>query len=278
MERLAPIFVVELFPKLSERLLELLKGLSDEDWQRPTLASLWNVKDIAAHLLDGNLRRLSICRDGYMGTPPATINSYRDLVNYINDLNKEWVRVAKRISPRILIELLSESNQQIYQYFRALPPFERASFSVAWAGEEVSLNWFDIARDYTEHWHHQQQIRLAVHRFGIEDRELYYPVLDTFMRALPHHYKKCSAAEGSLLKFHIAGAAGGDWWLLNRNDQWQLVTQPDRHPDTAVTINQEIAWRIFTKGIDKARAEKEITIIGDKVMGMEIINMLAVMA
>jgi hypothetical protein len=33
---------------------------------------------------------------------------------------------------------------------------------VAWAGEAESKNWFHVARDYSEKWHHQQQIREAV--------------------------------------------------------------------------------------------------------------------
>jgi hypothetical protein len=45
---------------------------------------------------------------------------------------------------------------------KELDPFAEAIFSVGWAGEEKSLNWFHIAREYTEKWHHQQQIRLAV--------------------------------------------------------------------------------------------------------------------
>ena len=47
-----------------------------------------------------------------------------------------------------------------------LPSHGRAIFSVAWAGESESENWFDVARDYTERWHHQQQIRDAVGRPG----------------------------------------------------------------------------------------------------------------
>ena len=55
-------------------------------------------------------------------------------------------------------------------------------FPVSWAGEEESANWFDTAREFTERWHHQQQIRLAVDKPGIMTREFYFPVLDCFMR------------------------------------------------------------------------------------------------
>ena len=35
------------------------------------------------------------------------------------------------------------------------------AFGVAWAGEERSPAWFDVARELTERWHHQAHIRLA---------------------------------------------------------------------------------------------------------------------
>jgi uncharacterized damage-inducible protein DinB len=59
------IETVHLFPLLDAKLIELLRSLSPDDWNKPTVARLWTVKDVAAHLLDGNLRMLSRARDGY---------------------------------------------------------------------------------------------------------------------------------------------------------------------------------------------------------------------
>jgi hypothetical protein len=42
----------------------LLRGLGPDDWGRPTACALWTVKDIAEHLLDGNLRRLWFMVEG----------------------------------------------------------------------------------------------------------------------------------------------------------------------------------------------------------------------
>ena len=64
MHRPEPIIVVDLFPKLEQKLIELLNGLTPADWRKPTMCPQWTVKDIVAHLLDGNLRRLSRVRDG----------------------------------------------------------------------------------------------------------------------------------------------------------------------------------------------------------------------
>src|SRR5262249_51179136 len=149
----------------------------------------------AAHLLDGNIRRIAAMRDNYIGEKPANISSFADLVNFLNELNATWVKAMKRVSPRVIIELLEITGNEFNQLIGSLDPFAEARISVAWAGEEKSANWFDIAREYTEKWHHQQQIRGAVARPGIMDRELYYPVLDAFMRALPHTYRDIAADE-----------------------------------------------------------------------------------
>ena len=58
----------------------------------------------------------------------------------------------------------------------------------------TSLVWFDNARELTERWHHQEQIRLATNRPGIMTPLLYHPVLDTFLRGLPHAYREVTAA------------------------------------------------------------------------------------
>jgi uncharacterized protein (TIGR03083 family) len=278
MKAVEPIYAIDLFPKINGRLIELLKSLSDEDWHKPTICALWDVKDIAAHLLDGTLRKISIIRDGCFGNKPDSINSYQALVDYLNGLNADWVKAARRLSPQVLIDLLEHNCRQEYELLKSLDPHREAMYSVAWAGEHSSENWFDIAREYTEKWHHQQQIRLAVTKPGITERELYYPVLDTFMRALPYTYRKVDAAEGVLLKFNIAGDAGGAWFLLRRDGHWRLLAQAEGATRSEVTIGEELAWRLFTKGIEKETARKEINITGDADLGGEIVNMLSVMA
>lgn len=97
-----------LFETLDKLLIELLNDLNPEDWKKSTVASLWTVKDVASHLLDGNLRALSLARDGFMGDPPQAVNSYEELLSYLNKLNADWVQACKRISPAILIQLLED--------------------------------------------------------------------------------------------------------------------------------------------------------------------------
>lgn len=112
MKKPAPIIVVDRFPELRTRLLDLLAGLSDEDWNRQTVAPQWSVKDIAAHLLQGDIGELSRWRDGFRpGEKP--IPQYGDLVELVNGLNDQWVRAARRISPRLLREFLAFTGAQV---------------------------------------------------------------------------------------------------------------------------------------------------------------------
>lgn len=275
-----PIYLTELFPVLNEQLIELLRSLSPTDWQRPTVCRDWSVKDIASHLLDGNYRRIALNRDGYQPSEKPVIESYHDLVNHLNQLNADWVRATKRLSPALLIDLLEQSGRQVYEAFRQLPPHENAVFSVGWAGEETSQNWFDIAREYTERWHHQQQIRLAVDKPGsLMSEQLYNPLLDTFMRALPHTYRGTTAPSGTLIRVTVTGEGGGNWYLLRQDDAWQLVDEPTTSPQTAsVTIDGSIAWRLFTKGISREKVTPYVQFTGSHPLAVKALDMLAVMA
>ncbi|MDQ3290291.1 MAG: maleylpyruvate isomerase N-terminal domain-containing protein, partial [Bacteroidota bacterium] len=154
--------VKHLFAELDRKLIQLLKSLSPEDWEKQTVAKLWKVKDVVAHLLDGNIRVLSIQRDRYFGEQPPAISSYQDLVDWLNQLNADWVKASKRISPGVLILLHETTGPLVSAYYQSLNLQEKAIFSVAWAGEQESLNELHLAREYTEKWLHQQQIRDAV--------------------------------------------------------------------------------------------------------------------
>jgi uncharacterized protein (TIGR03083 family) len=275
MNQLQPFLTAHLFPKIEASLLELLRTLTASDWTRPTVSPAWNVKDVAAHLLDTQLRKLSIARDGYLAEAP-TIRSSADLVAFINRLNLEGVTVYRRLSPTVLINLMESASAESAAYHASLDPFAAALLPVSWAGEERSMNWFDTAREYTERWHHQQQIRLAVNRPGIMTPELYHPVLDCFMRALPYAYRAIHREPGTSAVFTIAGDCGGTWCLVREHDRWLLTDSPVSKDVTEIAFPQEIAWRVFTKGIDHASAAALTTVRGDSELGLHVLQMVSI--
>lgn len=277
-----PILVAGLFRELDDHLLALLRSLSPEDWQRPTVCSAWCVQDIASHLLDGGLRRLSIQRDGYAPPDaPTGFDSHEALAAYLNRLNADWTLATRRLSPRVLLRLLEVTGEDVAELFEAADPFGPATFPVGWAGETESAMWFDIAREYTERWHHQRQIALALGRSTpIGQRRLYHPVLDTFLRALPFTYRGVDAPEGTAIRVRITGEAGGDWVLRREDGAWRLVPDLERVADAEVVIDQAIAWRLFTKRMDRDAARSMfpgIRIGGDIGLGERVLEMVSIM-
>jgi len=270
-----PILVAHLLRPLEDRLLELLRALSADDWQRPTLAPQWKVRGVAAHLLDTELRKLSAVRDRHFPDAPA-IASPADLVAFVNRLNREGVAFYGRLSPAVLVSLLETASREFCAFHESLDPFSPAVFGVSWAGESQSLNWFDTARELTERWHHQQQIRLATSRPGIEIPEFLAPVLDCFVRGLPNTYRHTPAAEGTAIRIDITGDCGGSWFLFRLPTLWMLTRDSFYHPAAQVTMPQSIAWRLFTKGLAPEEARDHVVIAGDPVLGEVILHHLAI--
>jgi hypothetical protein len=149
-------------------------------------------------------------------------------------------------------------------------------FNVSWAGEDESLNWFDTARELTERWHHQQQIRLATNRLGILTRELYYPVLDCFLRGLPHQFRDVGAPDGTTLAIEITGDCGGFWYLVKSSQRWQLAKSTPNDALSLIAIPQEIAWRVFTKGIDRSEARRLCHIEGAAALAEPVFSLTAI--
>src|SRR5580704_14576033 len=74
-----PILCAHLLRKVDDKLIELLRSLGPAEWDLQTVAPLWRVRDVAAHLLDTALRKLSLVRDScYVET--ANVRSQQDVV------------------------------------------------------------------------------------------------------------------------------------------------------------------------------------------------------
>ena len=277
MKPVAPINTVELFPLLSGELIATLKALQPADWARPTVCAPWTVKDVAAHLLGGNFGRL--WNQAEKSTSSAKpILGYGELLTLINRDNDLWVQAARRIGPAMLIELLELTDARLYKHFKSLPPDGLARITVAWAGDDLPPNWFDIAREYTEKWLHQQHIREAVGAPLLTGRTFLYPVLDTFLRGLPRTFCCVEASDGAGVTVQIVGEAGGEWSLVKAGARWQLFAGSDPQAVCRVQIDQDLAWRLFTKGVAPKDPRPQIRIDGDAILGEKVLETVSIMA
>jgi hypothetical protein len=272
------IETLHLFPVLDGKLIELLKSLTAEEWNSQTVAKLWKVKDVASHLLDGNLRALSTSRDNFFGEKPENVHSYQDLIDFLNKLNMSWTSATKRLSPQVIINLLEITGKEYTEHLKTLKPFDNAIFSVAWAGQETSPNWFHIAREYTEKFLHQQQIRDAVGKQGIMTKELFYPFVDTFMFAFPHTFSQISAENGTVVSIEVTADIGGIWSIVKTDNGWNLDKSKNLYPTSKVVIDPETVWKLFSKSWKPEQVIDKVKIIGDIDLAKQALNIVAVMA
>lgn len=267
-----------MLPELDAMLIQLLRGLQPADWTLPTVAGKWCVKDVVAHLLDGNIRILSMLRDGYEGEK-ATIHSYQSLLDFLNRLNADWVKAMKRVSPEMLVWLHTLTGPEYCRYYASLDPFGKAAFAVAWAGEQESRNWMHIAREYTEKFLHQQQIRHAMGNGELLVPTYYHPFLHIFMQALPHTYRNTKAPAGTSVKLVISGNAGGSWLVMSNGESWQFADPGTGNtPAAEVTIPQDIAWILFSKSIRADSVASRIDKQGPDHLTFPALEMISVMA
>jgi len=269
---LSPLSIVDtrpFFRPVSSALVSLLRGLTDEQWDRGTVAGAWTVRDVTAHLIDISLRRVSFHRDRLIPPPPPfPITGERDFVRFINGLNHEWVSATKRLSPAVLVEMFELASRDLAAFLEALPLDAPALFGVSWAGEQSSAGWFDVGREFTELWHHQMQIRLAVGAPSLSEPRYLKAVLDVSLRVLPHAYRDVAAQEGAAVAFEVTGPAGGTWTLKRELDRWTLWHgRPDR-VDGRVSMSDDVAWRLLYNALPAAQVPTQIEVEGSSDLAL----------
>jgi len=274
MKPVEPIFVNDLFEPMLNDLLELLRHLPEPEWGYATPCPGWTVKDIALHLLGDEIGQLSRRRDKDLS---SLLPSGPDLVSRINKNNELWVEATRRISPRLLCDLLDMIGHEVVDYFKGLDLMEMNG-SVSWAGPDPAPVWLDVAREYTERWHHQQHIREAVGRSGLTDALFLRPVLNTFVRALPYTFRAVEAPEQTVMKLVVAGEAGQSWDLLREEARWALFTETSFAPAATVALDQETAWKLFTKGIAPEKARERATVQGDEALASTLFSTVSIIA
>ncbi|GAA1556490.1 maleylpyruvate isomerase family mycothiol-dependent enzyme [Actinomadura kijaniata] len=268
----SPLDVRPLFGAQHAAFIDLLRGLRDQEWSHPTVCPGWDVKDIAAHVLGDHIGRLSIHRDGFQGLRPHADEAFAAFLNRIND---EWVTAARRISPPMLIDLLSSTGDQIVEFWQTVD-LDAPNGSVRWAGPEAHPAWLDAARDFTEYWTHHQQICDATNRIGLTEPHFLGPVLDTFLRALPHTLRDVSAQEGSTVQVTVPGPAGGTWTCLHGPNRWALQHQPHPCPTSRIRLDADTAWRLCTRGITPKQAAERAEIEGDQQLANAALHIVSI--
>ncbi|GAA3394306.1 maleylpyruvate isomerase family mycothiol-dependent enzyme [Cryptosporangium minutisporangium] len=266
-----PIDVRPLFAVERAELLALLGTLDDAHWSAPTVCPGWTVHDLAAHLVHDYLRRLSAGRDGWSaGWIPVPD---RDLAPLLNRANDEFVATARGLSPRVLSALIAGFGPQLDAYW-ATCDLGASGVSVSWAVPDAPAPaWLDIAREYSEFWVHQQQIRDAVGRPGADSRQLVHPVIDAFLRALP---RVLADTDGTSVTIAVTGPVDDAWTARRGPDGWALTRGETDAPDARVELTPDTLWRVATRGLEPDEALARARVDGDDALAAAAVQLVSI--
>jgi uncharacterized protein (TIGR03083 family) len=264
------------FRPLCTEIVERLRALPLDAWERRTLAPRWRVRDVVAHLSDTALRRLSMHRDRHVLAPSGSMTTERDLVAFINELNDEWVRLANRFSPRILTDLYAMAGAALAAFMEAANLDGDARLPVSWTGEARSPAWLDIGREFTEVWHHGSQINDAVEAGEFSDSRWLHAVLLVALHAVPRAYRDSDARRSGALVIEITGPGGGTWTVRHREQQWHIDDGADPHASARAILTGATAWRLFFNALPPAQAEARVRIEGDVDLARPLLRVRSV--
>ena len=243
-------------------LVAILGALEPEDWKRETPCPGWTVHDLVLHLLGDDLVVLSILRDGHVAPLPS--ESPESLAGMIDQLNADWIRAAGgRLSPRMLRGLLVWTGEETHRFFAGVAFDAPSPMGVSWAGQPPSPHGLEVAREYTERWLHQQQLRQAVGHGFLADPVLKRVLLQSLAHCLPVAYSTEDAPVGTTVTLGITDFPTLSLGLRCDGLGWRLVRGGDiSGADCSITAPAEPLWRAWSTNGDPAALREAAVVTG----------------
>ena len=254
-------------------MLDLLKGLDERDWERPTPCPGWTVLGLAGHLLGDDFGVLSWRRDNYMGTASPAGLSEGEFIDWLDELQMEWVRAARRVSPRLVVELLEWAGPGLVAVLGDEELAERSD-RVSWAGPEPAPRWLGQFRELSEYWIHRQQLLEAVGRPADLDPTLLRPVLLGLRWALPYRLSKAGVASDGAIQVTVGEPVNERWTLVGSHGVWSSRRPPRSTSWPTLLLTADEAWRLLTNNLRPESSALDIT--GDERAAEVILSTRAI--
>ena len=135
---------------------------------------------------------------------------------------------------------------------------------MSWAGEHASAGWFDAGREFTQLWHHQQQIRMGVGANALADARYLGAVIDIAVRGLPHAFRDAPAELGQCVAIDISGPSGGQWTLSYEGPRWTLFRGAPLSAAARIRLTDEMAWKLLFNAVSDVDAAGAVQVEGSK--------------
>lgn len=270
---MAPLDVTASLRPERAALVELLRGLTDDEWSCPTECPAWNVKGIALHILGDDLSLLTRQRDGATDSLTLFAEDHPGLTfrELLDGFNEQWVSGARFLSMPLLIELLEIVGEESAEFYESVGLDTMAREPVQFfATLEPSPYWQVIAREYAERCIHQSQIRRALGRPDV-DGQMLTTAAEVHAHLLAAWARDFAPEEGTAVAF-VAGRAGR-WTLRRGSGAWSVADTGTA--DATLTVADDAAARFVSRGLDAPDLEGVVSYSGDAHLARGLLDPIA---
>src|SRR5437868_2603601 len=199
--------------------------------------------------------------------------SFDELFVALDRFNEQWVSAASFLSPAVVIELLRLSGEWTHLFYGTVD-VDGPGEVVAWIGPDPQPYWMLAAREYWERWIHQQQIRRAVGRPGLDDAGFVVPAVAVAMRGFPQGLAAFPAPPGTAVTVALADADAA-WTVGCDGETWTLYDGAPDAPTVTFSIDLKTAALVFSRALSNAELTERLHPEGDPDLGAVIVAGIA---
>ena len=253
------------------RLDELLDGLSDDEWARPTPLPGWSVKDVVAHMIGTESMLLGDA------TPNVEVGAAPHVRNDIGRVNEVWVVSMADVPPA---DVLATFRGHTARRLDALRDMEAGAWNAEGftpAGNDTYGRFMRIR--VFDCWLHEQDIRDAVSRPGGEVGTSVELALDEAASVMGFVVgKRAAAPPGSRVAFDLTGPTARRIFVevgTGERPRATVVDELSAPPTVALWMPTGVFVRLAGGRIDPSTVRDEIDLEGDPELGERLIANLA---
>lgn len=251
-----------------DQIADLMNGRSDEDWRRPSILPGWSVQDVVTHVIGTE------CMLAGETVPPAArdLKASDHVRNDIAAMNEQWVDSMRELDPSEVLDRFRQTTKRRAETLRSMSQEEFDAPSWTPAGQ-ANYGRFMQIRVY-DCWLHEQDIRDSFKEPGNDSGPQAEITMDEIALALGFIVgKKAGAPQGSAVTFDITGGVTRTIHVAVA-ERASVVNRLSLPADATLRLSSDLFVRLAGGRVDPAASIGQVTLEGDKDLGMRVVKAL----